>query len=72
MIVAVRTHAPGRLFDADGREILYAVWADTETGVVHQYVRDGESFRIENNEVVKVSKTYPAPLRYEPVKQRAK
>lgn len=72
MIVDVRTHAPGLLFDANGGEILYAIWADTETGEVQQYVKDGESFRIENNEVVKVSKTYPAPLRYEPVKRRAK
>ena len=38
MIVSVKTSKPCRLFDAEGREVLYAIWADTETGEAIQYL----------------------------------
>lgn len=71
MILDVKTHRPCRLFDAEGKEVLYAVWADTETGEVVQYVRDDDRFRIENNKVVKVKNVLPAPLRVEPIATRS-
>lgn len=68
MIVDVMTHGPCRLFDADGKEVMYAIWADTETGEVIQYVRRDDKFVIENNEVVKSKNVLPAALRVEPIK----
>lgn len=70
MIVDVMTSRPCRLFDAEGKEVMYAIWADTETGEVIQYVRRDDKFVIENNEVVKVKNVLPAPLRVEPLKGR--
>lgn len=70
MIVSVKTSKPCRLFDAEGREVLYAVWADTETGEVQQYVRKDDKFVIENNEVVKETRQHPAPLRVEQITTR--
>lgn len=67
MILSVDTHRPCLLFDADGNEVRYAIWADTETGEVIQYVRKDDKFVIENNEVVKVKNVLPAPLRVEPI-----
>lgn len=70
MIVSVKTSRPCRLFDADGREVLYAIRADTETGEAIQYVRKDDKFVIENNEVAKETRVHPAPLRVEPITTR--
>jgi hypothetical protein len=70
MIVSVKTSKPCRLYDADGREVLYAIWADTETGEAIQYVRRDDKFVIENNEVVKEKRQHPAPLRVEQIATR--
>lgn len=72
MILDVMTHGPGKLFDANGGEILYGIWADTETGEVRQYVKENGSFRFVNGGIVMDTKTYPAPLRFEPMKKRGK
>ncbi len=72
MIVSVKTSKPCRLFDAEGREVLYAIWADTDTGEAIQYVRKDGKFVIENNEVVKETKTHPAPLRVEQITRRSR
>lgn len=67
MIVSVKTSKPCRLYDAEGREVLYAVWADTETGEAIQYVRKDDRFVIEGMEVVKETRRHPAPLRVEAI-----
>lgn len=72
MIVSVKTRPPCRLYDADGREVLYAVWADTETGEAIQYVRRDDKFVIENDEVVKEKRQHPAPLRVEQITRRSR
>jgi predicted carbohydrate-binding protein with CBM5 and CBM33 domain len=72
MILSVKTSQPCRLFDAEGREVLYAVWADTETGEAIQYVRKDDKFVIENNEVVKETRQHPAPLRVEQITRRSR
>ena len=72
MIVSVKTSKPCRLYDADGREVLYAIWADTDTGEAIQYVRRDGKFVIENDEVVKEKKTHPAPLRVEQITRRSR
>lgn len=72
MIVSVDIHKPCLLFDAEGNEVMYCIWADTETGEVIQYVRKDGKFVIENNEVVKVTNVLPAPLRVEPIKLRGR
>lgn len=70
MIVSVETTRPCRLYDADGREIMYAVWADTETGKAIQYARKDGQFVVEGKEVVRETRHHPAPLRVEPMKGR--
>ena len=70
MIVSIETSQPCRLFDAEGREVLYAIWADTETGEAIQYVRRDDKFVIEGNEVVKEKRQHPAPLRVEQITTR--
>ena len=72
MILDVKTHGPGKLFDANGVEILYGIWADTETGEVLQYVKENGSFRFVNGDIVMDTKTYPAPLRLDPMTKRGK
>ena len=72
MILDVKTHGPGQLFDANGGEILYATWADTETGEVRQYIKENGSFKFVNANIVMDTKAYPAPLRFEPIKKRGK
>ena len=72
MIVSVKTSKPCRLFDADGREVLYAIWADTDTGEAIQYVRRDGKFVIENDEVVKETRQHPAPLRVEQITRRSR
>ena len=60
---------PCRIFDANGVEIMYATYAEIETGVVEQLVCDDSSgkpvFALDNYREIKRSrKTFPAPLTY--------
>lgn len=70
MIVEVKTHAPGSLFDASGTELLYVVWADTETGeAVHLVKGEDGQFELTTDEsgqqdVRKEWRQHPAPLVY--------
>lgn len=70
MIVEVKTHAPGHLFDANGVELLYVVWADTETGeAVHLINGDDGRFEMTHDETgrqtaAKAWRRHPAPLVY--------
>jgi hypothetical protein len=65
MIVTVQTHAPCRLFDADGVDLTpqRVVWADTETGEYVCYSLDeaGEFVRTQG-EIRRESRQAPAPL----------
>ena len=72
MIISVETSRPCRLYDAEGREIMYALWADTETGETIQYARKDDRFVVEGMEVVKEKKTHPAPLRVEQITRRSR
>lgn len=71
MIVTVETHAPGMLFDANGTELLYVIWADTETGeAVHLVKGDDGKFEQTHDDtgrptVAKAWRQHQAPLRYE-------
>lgn len=70
MIVEVKTHAPGQLFDANGEELLYVVWADTETGeAVHLIKRFDGRFEMTHDETGRVTamkawRQHPSPLVY--------
>ena len=55
-----------RIFDAEGQEIVYAFQADTETGIVGQFVLDDNGNPMHNGfEALREVKTYKAPLRIE-------
>jgi hypothetical protein len=60
---------PAKVYDANGNEITYVVWMDTDTGEVEQLRLDGESFAFSNDcsHVIRDRKTYPAPLRVVPI-----
>ena len=69
MIVAVKTHAPGRVFDANGLELLYVTWADTESGEAVHLVRDEGKFLYTTDDngrpvVATQWRQHPAPLTY--------
>ena len=55
---------PGRVFDANGQEIKFVVWMDTESGEVVQLRNDGHVplLNDDRSDVLRDSKTYPAPL----------
>jgi hypothetical protein len=72
VILDVKTHGPGKLFDADGGEILCGIWADTETGEVRQYIKENGSLKFVNGAIVIGTRTYPAPLRFQPMRRRWK
>ena len=70
MILKVQDHYPCRVFDANGVELKYAFWADTETGEAVHYVRDDSGYCwTVNDEGVPVLATewkqHPAPLRWD-------
>ena len=58
-----------KVYDANGEEITYVVWMDTDTGEVVQLKHDGESlvFNGDRSNIVQDRKTYPAPLRVVPI-----
>lgn len=62
---------PGRLVDANGVFIPWAIRADTETGVVDRYERVNGHFVIEPGtmRLAVVRTLHPAPLRYVPVEE---
>ena len=69
MIVEAKTHSPGQIFDANGAQLLYVVWADTETGEAVHLIRDDERFRTTIDETGRETaagewREHPAPLRY--------
>jgi len=69
VILKVPEHCPCQVFDANGVELKYAIWADTETGEAVHYVRDDKGFVIEVHEhgerSVKTEwRQHPAPLTY--------
>ena len=73
MIATTDTHWRCRLYDANGVQIHYAVWADTDTGEVVVLCRDSDG-RIEpatddsGRETVKKEwQQHPAPLRLVPM-----
>lgn len=72
MILAVETHAPGSVFDANGQELLYVIWADTETGETCHLVKgDDGRFQTTHDDtgrptVAKEWRQHPAPLVYHP------
>ena len=55
-----------KVYDANGVELKYLVWCDTETGKVRELAKkeDGE-FVFDDEGIRIVEKTYPAPLRWE-------
>ena len=73
---AIRKHESGeepfrnaRVYAADGTEIKYVVWMDTDTGEVETLRHDGTSFVFEGENtcpptktVARDRRTYPAPL----------
>jgi hypothetical protein len=62
-----------KVYDANGEEITYVVWMDTDTGEVVQIKHDGKSlvFNADRSNVVLDRKTYPAPLRVVPITEPA-
>jgi hypothetical protein len=72
MIITTETHAPGSVFDANGRELLYVIWADTETGeAVHLVKGDDNRFQVARDDTgsettAKNWEQHPAPLVYHP------
>jgi hypothetical protein len=73
VIATTDTHWRCRLYDANGVQIHYAVWADTDTGEVVVLCRDSDG-RIEpatddsGRETVKKEwQQHPAPLRLVPM-----
>ena len=59
----------GRLYDSNGTEILYAIWADTASGEVVSLVKDENGYVIEVQEdgsrgVKAERKTFAAPLQF--------
>ena len=70
MILKVPDHCRCRVFDANGVELKYAVWADTDTGEAVHYVRDETGFVLTTDEAygercVKTEwRQHPAPLTY--------
>lgn len=72
MIVEAKTHAPGSIFDANGVELMYVTWADTESGEAVHLVREGDrcdQFLYTRDDsgrevVATVRKQHPAPLTY--------
>jgi hypothetical protein len=58
-----------KVYDANGEEITYVVWMDTDTGEVVQLRHDGQSlvFYPHSLDIVQDRKTYPAPLRVVPI-----
>jgi hypothetical protein len=58
-----------KVYDANGEEITYVVWMDTDTGEVVQLRHDGQSLVFYPNslDIVQDRKTYPAPLRVVPI-----
>lgn len=55
---------PGRVFDANGEEIKFVIWMDTESGEVVQLRNDGQVplLNHDRSDVLRDRKTYPAPL----------
>ena len=59
----------GKVFDANGKEILYCLRCNTETGEVVEYVRDEKGklkLTEDGNRILTQTNFYPAPLRFEP------
>jgi hypothetical protein len=74
VILKVPEHCQCQVFDANGVELKYAIWADTETGEAEHYVRDETGFVIVHpggyigESYVKTEKRqHPAPLRFVPM-----
>ena len=68
-ILKVPDDCPCRIFDANGVEIMYATYAEVETGVVDQFVFENTIGRPkfaldENREIKRKRTTFPAPLTY--------
>lgn len=55
---------PGRVFDANGEEIKFVIWMDTESGEVVQLRNDGQVplLNDDRSDVLRDRKTHPAPL----------
>ena len=64
---------PAKVYDANGEEITYVVWMDTDTGEVVQLRHDRQSlvFYPDSLDIVQDRKTYPAPLRVVPITEPA-
>lgn len=65
-ILKVPEDCPCRLFDATGREIELATYAEVETGIVEHFVLNAEG-KLKVNEFCepeRVLTKYPAPLTY--------
>jgi hypothetical protein len=67
MILKVPEDAPCEVFDALGRKLEYATWADTETGEAVHLVRDDGRFVQTLNEEGEITfktewREHPAPL----------
>jgi len=65
-VLKVPDDCPCRLFDATGKEIKYATYAEVETGVVEQLIVDanGKAVLGLDGEVIRFRTNYPAPLTY--------
>lgn len=69
MILDAHKDAPCDVFDANGQPLLYAVWADTETGEAVHLVKEGKSLVLTTGEdgketILQVWKQHPAPLTF--------
>jgi len=70
VIVTVETHMGNRVYDANGDEVPLVVWAETDSGVVVQFVRDGRGgvkLNADRTQALRVVDKYASPLRLEPV-----
>ena len=69
MILKVPEHCPCKVFDANGVELQYAIWADTETGEAVHLVKDDKGFVISVHEKGNLGpkcewRKHPAPLTF--------
>jgi hypothetical protein len=70
MIADAATHAPCRVFDANGDEWRDMRWVNTETGEGEQLLRhEGGGFMVTRNTVATAMVYIPAPVRIEPMQR---
>lgn len=72
MLATAKTHAPCRVYDANGLEWKHLRWVDTETGEAEQCVLDNEGRKVVNQERTGLATTIvrmPVPVLIVPIKR---